>query len=60
MTLNSLMAQVRSGFNGLQVQRFQRGEDEVIVWVRYDIEGRSSIQDLEEMRIVTLKVTEFH
>ncbi len=53
MTLNSLMAQVRSGFNGLQVQRFQRGEDEVIVWVRYDIEGRSSIQDLEEMRIVT-------
>lgn len=53
LTLNSLMAQVRNGFNGLQVQRFQRGEDEVIVWVRYDIEGRSSIQDLEEMRIVT-------
>ena len=53
LTLNSLMGQVRSGFNGLQVQRFQRGEDEVIVWVRYDIEGRSSIQDLEEMRIVT-------
>ncbi len=53
LTLNGLMAQVRSGFNGLQVQRFQRGEDEVIVWVRYDIEGRSSIQDLEEMRIVT-------
>lgn len=53
MTLNSLMAQVRSGFNGLQVQRFQRGEDEVIVWVRYDIEGRSSLKDLESMRIVT-------
>jgi multidrug efflux pump subunit AcrB len=53
MTLNSLMAQVRSGFNGLQVQRFQRGEDEVIVWVRYDLEGRSSLKDLEEMRIVT-------
>lgn len=53
LTLNSLMAQVRNGFNGLQVQRFQRGEDEVIVWVRYDVEGRSSIQDLEEMRIVT-------
>jgi multidrug efflux pump subunit AcrB len=53
LTLNSLMAQVRSGFNGLQVQRFQRGEDEVIVWVRYDREGRSSIKDLEEMRIVT-------
>ena len=53
MTLNSLMAQVRSGFNGLQVQRFQRGEDEVIVWVRYDKAGRSSLKDLEDMRIVT-------
>jgi multidrug efflux pump subunit AcrB len=53
LTLSGLMAQVRNGFNGLQVQRFQRGEDEVIVWVRYNREGRSSIQDLEEMRIVT-------
>lgn len=53
MSLNSLMAQVRSGFNGLQVQRFQRGEDEVIVWVRYDKEGRSSLKDLEDMRIIT-------
>ncbi len=52
MTLSSLMSQVRSGFNGLQVQRFQRGEDEVIVWVRYDLEGRSSLKDLEEMRIL--------
>ncbi len=53
LTLSGLMAQVRSGFNGLQVQRFQRGEDEIIVWVRYDREGRSSIKDLEDMRIVT-------
>ncbi len=53
LTLNGLMSQVRNGFNGLQVQRFQRGEDEIIVWVRYDRAGRSSIKDLEEMRIVT-------
>jgi len=53
LTLSNLMGQVRNGFNGLQVQRFQRGEDEIIVWVRYDREGRSSIQDLDEMRIVT-------
>jgi multidrug efflux pump subunit AcrB len=53
MTLNSLVSQVRSGFNGLQVQRFQRGEDEIIVWVRYGLEGRSSIQHLDEMRILT-------
>lgn len=53
LTLNDLMSQVRSGFNGLQVQRFQRGQDEIIVWVRYDREGRSSIRDLEEMRILS-------
>ncbi|MFT7113504.1 MAG: multidrug efflux pump subunit AcrB [Candidatus Azotimanducaceae bacterium] len=53
LTLTNLMSQVRSGFNGLQVQRFQRGIDEIIVWVRYNIEGRSSIKDLEDMRIIT-------
>lgn len=53
LTLSSLMAQVRSGFNGLQVQRFQRGEDEVIVWVRYERDERSSLKDLEDMRIIT-------
>ncbi|NNE54443.1 MAG: efflux RND transporter permease subunit, partial [Flavobacteriales bacterium] len=48
-----VMGQVRSGFNGAQVQRFQRGQDEIIVWVRYTLENRSSIQDLEDMRIVS-------
>lgn len=53
LNINSVMSQVRAGFNGLQVQRFQRGQDEIIVWVRYDIEGRSSIKDLDEMRIIS-------
>ncbi len=53
LNLSDIMAQVRAGFNGLQVQRFQRGQDEIIVWVRYDIAGRSSIRDLDEMRIVS-------
>ena len=53
LTLNAMVSQVRNGFNGLQVQRFQRGEDEIIVWVRYEKEERSSIQDLDEMRILT-------
>ena len=52
-TMNSIMSQVRSAFNGLQVQRFQRGEDEVIVWVRYDLEERTSLKNLEEMRILS-------
>lgn len=52
-TLNDVMAQVRAGFNGLQVQRFQRGQDEIIVWVRYGLDGRSSIRHLDDMRIVS-------
>ena len=47
------MGQIRSGFFGLQAQRFQRGQDEIRVWVRYDRENRTSINDLDEMRIVT-------
>ena len=53
LNLRSVVSQVRAAFNGLQVQRFQRGEDEIIVWVRYGLEGRSSLADLENMRIVT-------
>ncbi|MDA0714232.1 MAG: efflux RND transporter permease subunit, partial [Bacteroidetes bacterium] len=53
LSLNDVISQVRAGFNGLQVQRFQRGQDEIIVWVRYDREGRSSISDLDDMRILS-------
>lgn len=53
LSLNGIMSQVRAGFNGIQVQRFQRGQDEIIVWARYDLEGRSSISDLDEMRITS-------
>lgn len=51
-TLNNVISQVRSGFFGHQVQRFQRGQDEIKVWVRYDIKERSSIQQLDDMRLV--------
>ena len=53
LSLNSVMAQVRSGFFGAAVQRFQRGRDEIRVWVRYDKSNRSSISNLDQMRIVT-------
>lgn len=52
-THNDIMAQVRGGFFGQSVQRFQRGRDEVRVWVRYDRSDRSSIKDLDDMWIVT-------
>ncbi|HHB78263.1 MAG TPA: efflux RND transporter permease subunit [Saprospiraceae bacterium] len=55
LTLQSVMAQVRAGFFGAEVQRFQRGQDEIKVWVRYVAKDRSSIQDLDRMWIVTPK-----
>ncbi len=53
LDLRTVMNQVRAGFFGAQAQRFQRGQDEIRVWVRYDRENRSSITDLDEMRIAT-------
>ena len=53
LDLRTVMSQVRSGFFGAQAQRFQRGQDEIRVWVRYDRNNRSSINNLDEMRIVT-------
>ncbi|WP_040278316.1 efflux RND transporter permease subunit [Psychroserpens damuponensis] len=53
LNLSTVMSQVRSGFFGTQAQRFQRGQDEIRVWVRYDRTNRASINDLDEMRIVT-------
>ena len=51
--LSNVISQVRSGFFGHQVQRFQRRRDEIRVWVRYEKEERSSIKNLDEMRIVS-------
>ena len=53
LNLQSVMAQIRAGFFGFQAQRFQRGQDEIKVWVRYDKKDRSSIKNLDDMRIVT-------
>ncbi len=53
-TLESLISQVRSGFFGRQAQRFQRGRDEVRVYVRYESEGRNSINDLNNMEVIAL------
>jgi multidrug efflux pump subunit AcrB len=53
LDLRTVMNQVRAGFFGVQAQRFQRGQDEIRVWVRYDRSNRESINDLDDMRIVT-------
>ena len=43
--------QIRQAFFGAEVQRIQRGQDEVRVWVRYKPSSRASISDLKNMRI---------
>ncbi len=53
LDLRTVMTQVRAGFFGTQAQRFQRGQDEIRVWVRYDRTNRASINDLDDMRIQT-------
>jgi len=53
LNLQTVMSQVRNGFFGFQVQRFQRGQDEIKVWVRYDKKNRSSIKHLDDMWINT-------
>ena len=41
-----VMKQVRAAFFGIEAQRFQRGEDEIRVWIRYDKNSRSLIKRL--------------
>jgi len=53
LNLQSVMNQVRAGFFGFQAQRFQRGQDEIKVWVRYKKGDRSSIKNLDDMWINT-------
>jgi multidrug efflux pump subunit AcrB len=51
ITTQNVIQQVRQGFFGAEVQRLQRGEDEVRVWVRYGEEDRDDISRLATMRI---------
>jgi multidrug efflux pump subunit AcrB len=53
LTISSLGRQVRQAFYGEEVQRIQRGKDELKVMVRYPREDRRSIANLENMRIRT-------
>ena len=53
LTLANVMSQVRSAFFGNEVQRLQRGEDEVKNWIRFEKVSRSSIMTLDDMKIIT-------
>ena len=53
LTYRDLARQVRQGFYGEEVQRIQRGRDEVKVFVRYDKAARGSIESLLDSSIRT-------
>jgi multidrug efflux pump subunit AcrB len=53
LTLSDLAGQVRAGFYGAEVQRIQRGQDEVKVMVRFPRDERDSVGYLDNMRIRT-------
>lgn len=48
-----VIGQVRRAFFGAEAQRLQRGVDEVKVWVRFQEDERSTIQQLENFKIRT-------
>ena len=53
LTLGDLGRQIRQAFYGEEAQRIQRGRDDIRVMVRYPVEGRRSVGDLENMRVRT-------
>jgi multidrug efflux pump subunit AcrB len=53
LTLSDLGRQVRQAFYGEEVQRIQRGRDEIRVMVRYPAEERRSLGNLENKRVRT-------
>lgn len=59
LTLQDVAGQVRQGFFGQEIQRIQRGRDEIRVWVRYRPEDRAALGYLEQMRIRTVNGDEY-
>jgi multidrug efflux pump subunit AcrB len=51
LTLNDVVGQVRQAFFGQEIQRIQRGRDEIRVWVRYTPGDRTALGNLDQMRI---------
>lgn len=50
-TLRGVSSQLRAVFAGIEVQRIQRGRDEVKVLVRYPSEDRKSLETLENIKL---------
>jgi multidrug efflux pump subunit AcrB len=51
LDLATIIRQVRQGYFGYEVQRLQRGSDEVKVWLRYTQQERQSFSNLLNLKI---------
>ena len=54
-TKGELISQIRQAFYGVEVQRLQRGRDEVKVWVRLDARDRASMGSIENFKLRTMQ-----
>ena len=53
LRLGDVANQMRRGFYGEEVQRLQRGRDQIKVMVRYPRSERTSLEDIEQMKVRT-------
>lgn len=51
LTRSDVLNQIRNAFYGFQVQRIQRGREDIRVMVRYPESERKSVANLEDLRI---------
>ena len=51
LTRQQILKQVSEAFYGYEVQRIQRGRDDIRVMVRYPVEDRKSIQSLDQFLV---------
>ena len=58
LRLADVGTQIRNAFYGEEAQQLQRGRDEVKVFVRYPREERRSVENIEQMKIITPNGTE--
>ena len=58
ISISDIAMQVRQAFYGLEVQSFQRGRDEIKVFLRYPQADRASLKNLEMLSIRTLNNNE--
>ena len=53
LTRSDVLNQIRNAFYGFQVQRIQRGREDIRVMVRYPESERKSVANLEDLRITS-------